>query len=517
MKRVIKPTIIASLLSGLALTQAVTNQALASNGVIHPRHTETVGAVTLNSIFPPVSCQLLTAKRVFDGNNFPQENMAVLLEGDKVKQVDTPAKLSGLCENRVDLGDATILPGFIESHAHITFQNVRKEKVLRQGITTAQDTGGPLKPAEGGQGGLRLLSVGPILQAPKGYPSNIFGGTSGYDQIGYVLNSVSEAQESVQHLVDGGATAVKIALEPGGETGAPWMQPHDGPVPETPWPILSEDIVKAIVVKAHALGKRVIAHVGENVGFERALNAGVDEFAHMPCGEIREDLLQRAVTLGVTFVSTIDTLSACVNTATQKGVHSNTAILAAKGAKFIYGSEIGHDNVPWGINGEELHMLLHLTSGGTIDFPKVVNVIKAATSKAGERLGIPGLGTLTPGAPADLIAVKGNPFEKFKLLEYPDLVISGGRTIVNEFKTKAIGAVDYGCLFKWAEQQYPSLFAPAGAFSNFSGEYTYRQYLSKNNILGVSANDDHIYFMGSDGKIQNLGHLETWSAATGCH
>ena len=48
------------------------------------------------------------------------------------------------------------------------------------------------------------------------------------------------------------------------------------------------------------------------------------------------------------------------------------------------------------------------------------------TSKAGERLGIPLLGTLQTGAPADLIAVKGNPFERFKILEYPDLVIAGG-------------------------------------------------------------------------------------------
>jgi hypothetical protein len=34
------------------------------------------------------------------------------------------------------------------------------------------------------------------------------------------------------------------------------------------------------------------------------------------------------------------------------------------------------------------------------------------------------------GAPADLIGVRGNPLEQFKLLEYPDLVVSGGATIV---------------------------------------------------------------------------------------
>jgi imidazolonepropionase-like amidohydrolase len=97
----------------------------------------------------------------------------------------------------------------------------------------------------------------------------------------------------------------------------------------------------------------------------------------------------------------------------------------------IYGAEIAHDNVPWGIDGEELHLLLHLTSGGAIDFNKVVNVIKSATSTSGKNLGIDGLGTLNVGAPADVIAVRGNPFERFKLLEYPDLVISGGRVIVN--------------------------------------------------------------------------------------
>ncbi|MDD5322956.1 MAG: amidohydrolase family protein [Methylococcales bacterium] len=268
------------------------------------------------------------------------------------------------------MGNATILPGFIESHAHITVQNVRKDTVLEHGITTAQDTGGPLIAPEGGQGTLLLLSVGPIIQATGGYPLNVFGGgDGGYDKIGYPVSSVEQAQEVVQHLVDGGTTAIKIALEPGGETGAPWMQPHgDQPVPVTPWPMLSQDIVDAIVAKAHALGKRVIVHAGENTGFERALDAGVDEFAHIPCSAISENLLQRAAAQGVTFVTTIDTLSSCVDTTTHLGIHSNTMSLASKGAKFIYGSEVAHDNVPWGINGEELHMILHLTSGESIDF-----------------------------------------------------------------------------------------------------------------------------------------------------
>lgn len=397
------------------------------------------------------NCRLITADRLFDGFDL-QINAAVLIKDKKVVQVGAKDTLTGLCNNKMDLGDATILPGFIESHAHITFQNIRKDKVLEHGVTTVQDTGGPLMAPEGGRGQLRLLSVGPIIQAPGGYPLNIFGGEGGYDKIGYPVATDIEARNVVQHLVDGGATAIKIALEAGGETGAPWMQPHgELPVPTAPWEILSQPIVNAIVDEAHhphdgRAARRVIAHIGENSGFERALTAGVDEFAHMPCAPIDPGLLAQAANKpGLTFVSTVDTLSSCLDTSTHMGIHSNTAQLAANiaecetntpgnCAQILYGSEIGHDNVPWGINGEEMAMMLHLTSGESIDFADVLNVFKAATSKAGAHLAIDKLGTLTPDAPADVIAVRGNAFERFKLLEYPDLVISGGRVVINRFK-----------------------------------------------------------------------------------
>ncbi len=314
--------------------------------------------------------------------------------------------------------------------------------MLEHGITTVQDTGGPLLKPNGGNGSLRLLSSGPIIQAEGGYPLNIFThpGTGGpYDQIGYPVPSTlteTEVQDVVQHLADGGATAIKIALEPGGEAGAPWMMPHGAdPVPEAPWPMLSVEQIRWIVAKAHNLGRRVIAHVGEQEGFDLAVAGGVDELAHMPCAAISEQSLHAAVAAGVTFVTTIDTLGAC------SGLHANTHALthimahnSATGSQFIYGSEIGHDNVPWGINGEEMALMLHLTHWeGEIDFNDVINVFKSATSEAGARLGIPGLGILSPGAPADLIAVKGNPFERFKLLEYPDLVMSCGRLVVFKF------------------------------------------------------------------------------------
>ena len=55
------------------------------------------------------------------------------------------------------------------------------------------------------------------------------------------------------------------------------------------------------------------------------------------------------------------------------------------------------------------------------------------TSKAGQHLNIPLLGKLKQAAPADIIAVKGDPVDNFKVLEYPDFVMSGGRVVVNNF------------------------------------------------------------------------------------
>lgn len=106
---------------------------------------------------------------------------------------------------------------------------------------------------------------------------------------------------------------------------------------------------------------------------------------------------------------------------------SNAATWTALGGEFLYGAEIAHPDIPWGIDVQELMYLMQMAR------MELADVLRAATSKAGQHLGMPLLGTLQPGAPADIIAIKGNPVHRLKLLEYPDLVISGGEIIVNHF------------------------------------------------------------------------------------
>jgi hypothetical protein len=113
----------------------------------------------------------------------------------------------------------------------------------------------------------------------------------------------------VRDLVQQGASVIKIAIEPGGEPGAPWSQAPANPPP--PWPVLSVDEVRAIVDEAHGLGRTVTVHLGEAQGARIALEAGVDEWAHIPGDAVPEDLLRQAVRQRVRVVATLDTESHC--------------------------------------------------------------------------------------------------------------------------------------------------------------------------------------------------------------
>ena len=72
------------------------------------------------------------------------------------------------------------------------------------------------------------------------------------------------------------------------------------------------------------------------------------------------------------------------------------------------------------------------------------------------------------------------------------------------------------CLFEWAEKHYPSLFAPAGSASAFWNAYTFRHYPTTQTILAVSSADNHLYFQGPDGKLQDQGPLTDWLPKSGC-
>ncbi|MCX7114245.1 MAG: hypothetical protein NTX45_30080 [Proteobacteria bacterium] len=72
------------------------------------------------------------------------------------------------------------------------------------------------------------------------------------------------------------------------------------------------------------------------------------------------------------------------------------------------------------------------------------------------------------------------------------------------------------CLFNWAEKNYPSLFAPAGSPTAVWDVYAYRHYSATNSYLGVSLIDNHVYYQGPDGELQDEGPLTDWLPKAGC-
>lgn len=81
-------------------------------------------------------------------------------------------------------------------------------------------------------------------------------------------------------------------------------------------------------------------------------------------------------------------------------------------------------------------------------------------------------------------------------------------------KVSAPPAVE--CLFNWAEKNYPSLFAPSGSATALSNVYAYRYYSANNAYLGVSSADNHVYYLESDGKLQDEGPTSHWLPLAGC-
>ena len=362
---------------------------------------------------------LVHTERLFDGVRW-RIGESVLIEEGRVLRVGPRDSFEGENAAVLDLGDASVFPGFIELHAHVRFQNVAQDVLLEHGITTARDLGGPLERQQEGPGQLRLLGSGPILTVAGGYPAV----TMGEHGIARLIDSPDAARLAVQDALRGGAVLIKIALEPGGEAGAPWAlaHGHGAPVAHSPttWPMPDQTLVQAVVDEAHRLGLKVAAHIGEEQGARLALETGVDEWAHVPCAPLSEEVIARAAAQQVAVIGTLDTLSRCA------GTQHNATRLVAAGVALLYGAEVAHPDIPWGIDVQELQWMM--AAGMSLDA-----VLQAATSRAGAHLGIPLLGTLQEGAPADLIAIRGDVATNLKHLEYPELVIAGGQVIHNHF------------------------------------------------------------------------------------
>jgi hypothetical protein len=72
------------------------------------------------------------------------------------------------------------------------------------------------------------------------------------------------------------------------------------------------------------------------------------------------------------------------------------------------------------------------------------------------------------------------------------------------------------CLFEWAESHYQPLFPTAARVPGVLAPYNYRYYPGAKAYLGVSTADNHVYYLGPDGKMLDEGTLASWLPVAGC-
>lgn len=330
---------------------------------------------------------ILTAARALVGEELALvERPTIGIQDGRISSVDSGGEPHG-DGDVIELGDATLLPGFIDSHVHIGF--ARPRDVLRGGVTVARDLGWPpdkIFPLQRESrspsfDGPFLLAAGQMLTAPGGYPSRAGWAPRGTAR---EVEGPAEAEGAVAAQAEAGASVIKIALNP--------------PV----GPTLDAATTEAIVREAHGRRLRVTGHVHGLDELEKALGAGVDELAHMLMGDdvIPPSLIETMVERGTVVVPTI---SVRFGSDRRRAVENLRHFVAA-GGTVLYGTDLGNSGPRPGIDRREVKGMARAGMDGR-------SIIASATTQAARVLGLVDRGRLSEGVRADVVAVQGNPLE----------------------------------------------------------------------------------------------------------
>jgi imidazolonepropionase-like amidohydrolase len=399
---------------------------------------------------------LLEAAHLIDGvGASPRDGLAVLVEAGRIREVGPRAELEAKAGSarKIDLGDATLLPGLIDAHTHVLLQGdvtaadydeqLLKESIpyrairataavrtaLMNGFTTMRDL-----ESEGAMYAdvdlKRAIDRG-VVPGPRLFVSTrALAPTGAYPLLGYSWELTMP--EGVQ--ITDGADALRHAVREQVKYGADWIKFYAdrrytlGPDAQCTHALCSsvnytDEEAKAIVDEAHRLGKKVAAHAMGWNGIDAALKAGVDSIEH---GDgLDDELMRRMVQKGVYWCPT---LYVGIYVAPGRGgiwpkmVEIERAAFGKaqkRGVLIAYGTDAG--GYPWTENqAKELPIMVQYGM-------PAMDAIKSATAVAAKLLGQSAeLGTIEPGKRADVIAVPGDPIRDPGVVERVSFVMKDG-------------------------------------------------------------------------------------------
>jgi imidazolonepropionase-like amidohydrolase len=355
----------------------------------------------------------------------------------------------------IDLPNATVLPGLIDAHTHLTMEpkfgyerlaiSVPREALigaknarvtLMAGFTTVRNVGASgftdvaLRDAinAGDVPGPRLLVSGPALSITGGHCDNNMLPSEYHATSDGVADGVAEVQHKVRENIKYGADLIKVCATGG------VLSLGDNPQHSQ----FTQEEMKAIVADAHRLGRKVAAHAHGAEGIRWAAEAGVDSIEH---GSYIDDPAIAAMKEhGTYLVPTLYLGDWMIDNAgltrlpapllakakdVIPAARKNIAHAFASGVKVAFGTDAAV--YPHGLNAHEFAVMVRL--GLT-----PLQAIQAATVNAADLLGWSGkVGTLEAGAWADIVAVDGDPIKDVTTLERVKFVMKGGDVVKNEY------------------------------------------------------------------------------------
>jgi imidazolonepropionase-like amidohydrolase len=398
---------------------------------------------------------VLKAARLFQGvSNEVTSNAVIVIEGSRIKAIGGPIPAGA---EVIDLGNVTLLPGFIDAHTHLTFEsgdNYYREffegfmrhpaeqallastfakRTVDSGVTTVRDVGSSdymdvsLRNAinQGWIVGPRMLVAVRAIGATGGHgDSDAVPPSHGIAQLGPIngiCNGADECRAAVRYQIKYGADVIKV-MPSGGVLSL--SDPVDTPQ-------LTREEMNAVVDEAHAWNRKVAAHCHGDVAAKIAIAAGVNSIEHGTF--LQPDTLALMRDKGVYLVPTLmagesikPRLDAFPKSIADK---ARTAIAARDtlfrnalkaGVKVAFGTDAAVSK-----HGASPHEFALMVSLGMTPAAALRTTANSANLLGlGDRLG-----TIEAGKLADIVAVPGNPLTDITVTERVSFVMKEGAVI----------------------------------------------------------------------------------------
>ena len=400
---------------------------------------------------------LIHAGRVIDGVSAQASvKQTIVVDKGRIVAVEAGYREAQAGDQLIDLREATVMPGLMDMHVHITSEYSRSseldrfkknaadvaldgamfaERTLQAGFTTVRDLGDSFTASlalrnainAGKLPGPRIFAAGKSIATTGGHadPTNGWAQHLGGQNVGPrdgVIDGVDEAAQAVRQRYKDGSDVIKITA-----TGGVLSIAKNGLNPQ-----FTEEEIRAIVTTARDYGFTVAAHAHGAEGMKRAVRAGVDSIEH---GTFMDEETMRLMReRGTHYVPTITAGQWVFDRSQEEGffpqvvrpkaamvgpqIQSTFAKAYRAGVKIMFGTDTGVS--AHGDNGREFVLMVEAGM-------PAMEAIQSATIVPARFLDIEDrLGSVQSGKVADLIAVPGDPLENISLMRQVNFVMKDG-------------------------------------------------------------------------------------------